>query len=70
MTAIDYQHDILAAMVRKLMDPSSFVGKPEVRRDRAHPHPRQVGGRKPLTVERSEQRLLPLPEQTKEKDAG
>ena len=39
MTAIDNQHDILAAMVRKLMDRSRFVDKPEVRRDHAHLNP-------------------------------
>ena len=61
MTAIDNQHDILAAMVRKLMNRSRFVGKPEVRRDHAHLNPSQIGWWQSPTVERSEQRLLCLP---------
>ena len=62
MTAIDNQHNILAAMVRELMDRSGFVGKPEVGRNHAHLDPRQVGWWQFPTVERSEQRLLCLPE--------
>ncbi len=62
MTAIDNQHDILATMVRKLMDRSRFVSEPEVRRNHAHLNPRQVGWCQSATVERSEPRLLCLPE--------
>lgn len=62
MTAIDNQNDIFATMVRKLMNCSRFVGKPEVRCDHTHLNPRQIGWWQSPTVERSQQGFLRLPD--------